>query len=272
MKVKDIASLIENVAPRQLQESYDNSGLQIGDPEQEVKGIVTTIDVTERTIELAIESGANLIVSHHPLLFRATKQINPRRDYISRVIIGAIRHNIVIYSAHTNLDNAPVGVNSRIADILGLTHVRPLVKLNQLQTEGLDDSFVSRCGCGTVGTLPVAVSTMEFIKMVKERFHIEALMGNAEDINMDRKIKTVALCGGAGDEFIQEAIRSRADVYLTGEVGYHFFFGHPEILILSGGHFETEQYTSDLLKEIIQKEYPMVPIIIAPKSSPIKTY
>jgi len=272
MKVKDIAQLIESIAPRQLQESYDNAGLQVGDPEQVVTGIVTTLDVTEKTVALALEKGANLIVSHHPLLFRATKQINPRRDYISRVIIEAIKHNIAIYSAHTNLDNAPQGVNRKIGEVLGLSDVCPLASLNPTQVAGLDEAFVAQCGSGIVGKLADEMTTEAFIAMVKERFHIDAIWANAEDILPTRRIRTVALCGGAGDDFISDAVRTHADVFLTGEVGYHFYFGHPEILILCGGHFETEQYTSELLADIIRNAYPSLPITIAPKSSPVKTF
>ena len=125
MKVKDIAAWIEEKAPLQLQESYDNAGLQVGDPEAEVSRVLTTLDVTEESVRLAVGIGANLIVSHHPLLFHGTKQINPRRDYISRVIMAAIRHNIAIYSAHTNLDNAKGGVNYKIGEVLGLRQIRP---------------------------------------------------------------------------------------------------------------------------------------------------
>lgn len=272
MQIKDIASIIEKIAPLQLQESYDNAGLQVGDPEQEVTGIVTTLDVTEKTIRLAIEKGANLIVSHHPLLFRATKQINPRRDYISRVIIEAIRHDIAIYSAHTNLDNAPMGVNRRIGEVLGLGDIHPLAPLAPTQTAGLDSAFAQCCGSGIIGLLPEPLSINDFIHRVKDIFHIDALMGNAEDIDNHRTIQKVALCGGAGDDFIHDAVRSHADVFLTGEVGYHFYFGHPELLILCGGHFETEQYTSQLLADIIRQSYPNLAITIAPKSSPIKTF
>ena len=271
MKVKDIATLIEHYAPLQLQESYDNAGLQLGNPEQEVTGIVTTLDVTEATVALAIDKGANLIVSHHPLLFRATKQINPQRDYISRVIISAIKHDIAVYSAHTNLDNAPEGVNDRIARLLGLTDTRPLAQLPAQQTSGLPADYASRCGSGKVGDLPEPMTIGDFASMLKNRFHIDALQGNVADMDKDRKIRRVALCGGAGDEFIADAIQARADVFVTGEVSYHLYFGHPEILVLCGGHFETEQYTADLLRDIIVREYRDLPVTIGPKSSPVVT-
>ena len=272
MKIKDIATLIESVAPLQLQESYDNAGLQVGDPEQEVTGVLTTLDVTEESVQRAIQSGANLIVSHHPLLFHGVKQINPRRDYISRVLIEAIRQDIAVYSAHTNLDNAPQGVNRRMADVLGLQDVRPLAPLTKSQTSGLSADFANECGSGMIGRLPKPLHVRDFIQLVKERFSIPAVMANSEDVDPSRMVHAVALCGGAGDDFIPDAVRAGADAFLTGEVSYHLYFGHPELLILCGGHFETEQYTCQLLKELIQAKYPDLAVTIAPKSSPVMCF
>ncbi len=272
MKVKDIAALIEQTAPLQLQESYDNAGLQVGDPEQEVTGVLATLDVTEASVSLAIEKGANLIVSHHPLLFRGTKQINPRRDYISRVIMAAIEHHIAIYSAHTNLDNAPGGVNYKIAEVLGLHDVHPLAPLSGSQTAGLSADFVKGCGSGVVGSFEHAIPLCSLVQLLKEKLHIEALQGNAEDVDASKEIGSLALCGGAGDDFIDDAARVGADAFLTGEVSYHAFFGHPELLILCGGHFETEQYTADLLAWLIAEKYPELPRFVAPKSSPVVTW
>ncbi len=271
MTHNDIASLIEQVAPLQLQEHYDNAGWQLGDPEQETSAIVTTLDVTEETIQLAADQGANLIVSHHPLLFHGVKQINPRRDYVSRTIIEAIRHDIAIYSAHTNLDNAPQGVNRRIGEVLGLTDVRPLAPLATTQTAGLPADFVKQCGSGIVGKLPAPMSAYDFAQVVKQLFHIDALVTNAADVDIQREIRVVALCGGAGDDFIADAVRCGADAFLTGEVGYHFYFGHPEIFIMCGGHYETEQFTADLLRDLIGRKYPDLKVVVAPKSAPTAT-
>lgn len=269
MKVKDIAQLIETVAPLQLQEGYDNAGLQIGDPEQEVTGILTTLDVTEDTISEALSLGVNLIVSHHPLLFRGVKQINPKRDYISRVLMKAIKADIAIYSAHTNLDNAPRGVNYRIGQELGLQDIRPLAPLPESQTIGLDSSFSVQCGSGIVGILPSAMKASQLVDLIKSRFHIDALMANVEEADLHRQVRTIALCGGAGDDFIPNALRAKADVFLTGEVSYHLYFGHPELLILCGGHYETEQFTSHLLRNLILECYSDAFVQVARKSSPI---
>lgn len=271
MKVKDIASLIERIAPRQLQESYDNAGLQIGDPDMEVTGIVTTLDVTEHTLELCHEKGANMIVSHHPLLFRGVKQINPQRDYISRVILSAASNGIAIYSAHTNLDNAPMGVNRRVGEVIGLGGIRPLARLSAEQTAGLDADFAARCGSGVVGELCQPMTATEFMQMICKKFNIDALSTNLDDFD-NHPIRRVALCGGAGEDFIADAERAHADAYLTGEISYHLFFDHASTLLLAGGHFETEQYTSDLLRDIISEACPQLPVHVAPKSGPVKTF
>ncbi len=125
MKIKEVVSALERFAPLPLQDGFDNAGLQIGLTEAEVSGALLCLDVTEQVIDEAIVLGCNLILSHHPLIFKGYKSITGR-DYVERCIIKAIKHDIVIYSAHTNLDNAFQGVNYRFADIIGLKNVRVL--------------------------------------------------------------------------------------------------------------------------------------------------
>lgn len=125
MKVKDITAAIEQMAPLYLQEDYDNSGMQVGDPEAQVTGVLLCTDVRMPVVDEAIGTGANLIISHHPLIFHGIKKITGR-SYIEQIIIKAIKHGIAIYSAHTNLDNARYGVSWRMATKLGLQHVRVL--------------------------------------------------------------------------------------------------------------------------------------------------
>lgn len=125
MKIKDILQAIEQVAPIPLQESFDNSGVQIGDVNQEAKGAVVCIDVTEAVVEEAINLGCNLIISHHPLAFRSFKSLTGK-NYVERCMIKACKHDIVVYAAHTNLDNAQEGINRYLANMLNLQHVRIL--------------------------------------------------------------------------------------------------------------------------------------------------
>jgi dinuclear metal center YbgI/SA1388 family protein len=254
---RNIARTIEGVAPLVLQEDYDNSGLQAESAaEVEVTDLLITLDVTEEVVAEAVRLGAQMVVSHHPLLFRPLRRVTTS-DYVSRTLRAALRADITLYAAHTNLDNAPRGVNARLASVLGLSDVRPLLPLpaDKLQRSGLTAEEQAGAGSGMVGLLPEAMSAEDFVRYVKERLHAPAVKYNVDG---PQTIRRVALCGGAGGSFISAAVRSDADAYLTGEVGYHPFFGHPELLILEAGHFETEQYTAQLLRELIEAAHPGV--------------
>jgi dinuclear metal center YbgI/SA1388 family protein len=122
MKIKDIANSLQAWAPLSLQENYDNSGLIVGDPNQTVKGITVSLDVTEKVIDEAIINGDNLIVAHHPLIFKGLKKITPDH-WVNRCVIKAIKNDIAIYAIHTNLDNIRTGVNRKISDKMGLKNV-----------------------------------------------------------------------------------------------------------------------------------------------------
>lgn len=243
MKIREIIGALEEFAPLSLQDSYDNAGLQIGLTEDaEATGALLCLDVTEDVIDEAIRKGCNMVVSHHPLLFRPCKSITGA-DYIERCIIKAIKNDIAIYSAHTNLDNAKDGVNYRIANKLGLTNISVL---DPKQEEGT--------GAGIIGVLPTSVSKEEFVKLVKETFNADCVRFNSWN---GEQVKSVALCGGAGAFLMPKALASGADAFLTGEVGYHRFFGHEdEILLMEIGHFESEQYTLEILREVIEKVAP----------------
>lgn len=126
MKVKDITQYLESLAPRSYQESYDNSGLLTGEPSQEVTGILVTLDCTEDVVQEAIDRGMNMIVAHHPIIFKGLKKLTGS-NYVERTVIKAIRHNIALYAIHTNLDNVHTGVNKKIAEKIGLKNLEILV-------------------------------------------------------------------------------------------------------------------------------------------------
>jgi len=253
MNAKDIFAAIEKIAPRQLQEEYDNAGLQCGNPAREVTKVLCCLDVTEEVVHRAIALHAEMIVSHHPLLFHSIKQISAEGDYISRCLYLALTHDMVIYAAHTNLDNAPMGVNKMMADCLKLIDQQPLASLPASKLEGLEPSFAERCGSGMIGMLPVSMQADEFLDLVHKKFAADAIRLNNDCVShRPASIHKVALCGGAGGDFIEDAERQGADAYLTGEIGYHRMFGHPEILLVEAGHFETEHEVVNLLKAIIQ--------------------
>ncbi len=243
-KVQDIIAPIEAIAPKELQETYDNVGLQCGGMQQEVLRVLTCIDITEAVIDEAIALGCQMVVSHHPLIFRGVKNLVPEQSYIHRTLIKAIKHDIALYCAHTNLDNAEGGVNYKMAEVLGMTDVQPLA-------EG-----------GVIGILPESLAPLSFIQNVKEKFQAERVCSNLGECTLTT-VRRVALCGGSGAEFISDAASSGADAFLTGEIKYHDYFDHPTLLLVEAGHYETEQYTKHLLRDIISKQVPDVKVIIS---------
>ena len=246
MKLSDIACAIEAFAPRELQESYDNAGLQCGDPRMEVSCVLTCLDITEEVIEEAHQRNCQMVVSHHPLLFHGLKVVNPEKDYISRILMAAIRYGIGIYSAHTNLDKAQGGINHRLAALLELNDVCPMSE------------------CGVVGTLSTPMETHELLQSIQQKLMpLGADSASACHLRYNREsrvtlIRRLALCGGSGSDFITEAEALGADAYLTGEMHYHSWFGHPDILLIEAGHFETEQIAPSLLADIISEACPDV--------------
>ena len=244
-------SALERFAPLPLQESWDNAGLQVGLTETEVSGALLCLDVNERIVDEAIAKGCNLIVSHHPLLFRGLKTISDLTD-VQRTTMRAIQNGIAVISMHTNMDNARDGVNFRIAEKLGLENVRFFA---QKTVDGVE------AGSGVVGEFAEPQAADDFIIAVKKAFGVECAMCNEL---LRRPIKRVAICGGAGDFLLDEAIKNQADAFITGEMHYHQYFGYEQqIQICVIGHYQSEQYTSEIFDEIIRKECPDVKTFIA---------
>ena len=240
-------SALERFAPLPLQESWDNAGLQLGLTEAEVSGALLCLDVNEAIIDEAISKGCNLIVSHHPLLFRGLKQISGA-DYVQRCVIKAIKHDIVVVSMHTNMDNAQNGVNWKIAERLGAT------VLNGSAVENEKTPLV-------LAELLHPMDARAFIELVKKQFGVQCAQCNAL---LERPVKKVAICGGAGDFLLPDAISQGADAFITGEMHYHQYFGYEQqIQICVIGHYQSEQFTSEIFREIIQNECPGVKTFIA---------
>lgn len=243
MKAKQILDALEQYAPLPLQDSFDNAGLQIGlTEEQEVTGALLCLDVTEAIIDEAEREGCNLIIAHHPLLFHGLKSITGK-NYVERCVVKAIQKGIGIYASHTNMDNAVGGVNYRIADKIGLADVRFL----HAKEGGLS------AGSGIIGELPCFEDEVDFLHRLKALFSVRCIRHN---MLKQRRIKRVALCGGAGGFLLSDAISQGADVFITGEMRYHDYFGHDdELLIAEMGHFESEQYTIELFEELLKKHF-----------------
>ena len=244
-------SALERFAPLPLQESWDNAGLQVGLTETEVSGALLCLDVNEKIVDEAIRKGCNLIVSHHPLLFRGLKTISDLTD-VQRTVMKAIQQGIAVISMHTNMDNAKGGVNFRIAEKLGLKDVK-------FFASKLVDG--QEAGSGVIGSLPEAMAADDFVLAVKKAFGVECAMCNEL---LRRPIDKVAICGGAGDFLLDEALKAGADAFITGEMHYHQYFGYEQqIQICVIGHYQSEQYTAEVFQEIINEACPDVKTCIA---------
>lgn len=242
MTIAEVTRLIEEMAPLALQESWDNCGLQVGDANAQATGALLCLDVTEAILDEAIAKQLNLIITHHPLIFKGLKSLTGS-THIERIVMRAIKNDIAIYSAHTNMDSAWGGVSHMIAAKMGLIDVEVLCPQANPQA-----------GLGVVGNLPQPEEALPFLTRVKEIFGTGAVRyaGNAHQM-----VNRVAICGGAGVEFVNDAIAQHADVYITGDVKYHEFQGISErILIADIGHYESEHFTKEIFSEIITKKIP----------------
>jgi dinuclear metal center YbgI/SA1388 family protein len=240
--IQEIIEIIEEFAPLRLQAGFDNSGLTCGDPRRELSAVLLTLDVTEEVVREAIDAGANLIISHHPLIFRGLKQITPATG-AERGLILAIKHDIALYAAHTNMDVLARGVSGRVADKLCL------LRREILHPEGGPDS---PHGYGIVGELERPVESGAFLLRLKEVFGCRMLRHTRPHVPFVRR---VAVCGGAGASFLGAALESGADIYISGDFKYHdFFLAEDRIIIADIGHHESEQFTKDIFYELLTKK------------------
>ena len=242
MYIKEIISSIEEYAPLKYQANFDNSGLLCGDAQQTLTSVLLCIDITEEVIKEAITKGANLIISHHPLIFSGLKHITPT-TYVERCVINAIKHDIVIYAAHTNMDVVVNGVSGRMADKLNLQN------RSILQPEG---DPLNGNGFGIIGELSQPMESLAFLQHVKTTFRCDKLRHTAIH---QPNIRRVAVCGGAGASFLNRALTEKADIYISGDFKYHdFFHAENRIIIADIGHYESEQFTKEIFYEILTKK------------------
>jgi len=246
-KIADIISLIENFASPSFQENWDNTGWQLCDgPVSNVcSGVMLCLDVTPEVVDEAAGYGCNLIISHHPLLFRGLKQITGSSP-AQRALLKAIRAGIYIYSSHTALDSAPSGVSHKLGEMLGLENMRVLSP-----RPGNTD-----VGLGVVGEYMEKLSPGEFVKRVKRVYGAETVRVSEGPEGLDG-VRSVALCSGSGGEFIPAAVAERADAYITSDTRYHDFVDYgKDILIVDTGHYESEICTKSIFSAIISEKFP----------------
>ena len=277
MKLKEIKSFLEGMAPLAVQESWDNSGLQIGCSDKDIHKVMVCLDLTEAVLDEAEAIGADLVISHHPLIFKGLKSISGS-TYQERCVRKAILSDIAVYSAHTSLDNILGGVNHKIASLLGLSSLRWLDSGESAErcdekcggaaegkcggaTEekcGGTDAVARASGSGLIGELKEPVAAAEFLHTVKTIFDVKALKHSP--LSSTTTIRSIALCGGAGAFLLPQAVAKGADCFISGEFHYHDYFD-PGTLLIELGHYESEQFTQDLLKESLERAFPELEIV-----------
>jgi dinuclear metal center YbgI/SA1388 family protein len=335
-----------------LQADYDNSGWVVGNPEHSCTGVLTALDLTPGVIEEAIEMKANLIVVHHPPIFKGLKQLMPSNP-VAKMLSSAIKADLSIYAVHTNLDHVIGGVNGEIANRIGLENTKVLAPLpdthqklvtfvpikyaagvrtslfevgagaignydecsfnatglgtfkanekanpfvgainnqHHEQEERIEVIFplhlksailsalfkahpyetvaydlypleneFEEIGAGAIGYLSTPMGENEFLEHLKKTFQTGVIRHSPIT---GKQIQKVAICGGSGKSLIINALKNKADVYVTADLGYHDFFEPDGQLLLADiGHFESEQYTSDLLVRAIKEKFPTFAVL-----------
>ena len=230
--------------------------MQVGDTGRDIRSVLLTTDVTTDVVNEAIMLGCDLIVSHHPLLFHGLKQVCGQTPQ-ARIVETAIKHDIAIYSAHTSLDSVIGGINTRLADKLGVTGYQLLVTGDQTTSNDLkqhqttsNDLKQAQTGLGVIGQLPQAMDYLDFIGFIRDTLDCTYVRYTRP---AKTQIQTVALCGGSGAEFIGEAIKQGADVYITADCKYHEFQDADGVIgLIDIDHWISERHARDIFRNIIE--------------------
>ena len=240
MKAGDIVSVIEAFAPLSIQESWDNSGLIVGSPEQEVHGALIGFDCTPELVDEAVSCGADMIITHHPLIFQGLRKVSPDGP-TGLALMKAVKGGIAVYAAHTTADKVIEGVSGAMARRLGLKDVKVLDE----EAEGI--------GLGAVGDLAESMGSAEFIAHVKSCFGLSMVRCSHP---LDIPVRRVAMCGGSGSSLIGKAMESGAQAYICGDISYHHFFTPKNFMVIDIGHFEGEVEICRVLFSLIRKKIP----------------
>lgn len=244
MKCYEIIEKLETLSPTIFAEEWDNVGLLAGRRDKEVRMVYIALDATDDVIEDAVRVGADLLLTHHPLIFRKLSRVNTD-DFIGRRIYELIRNDISYYAMHTNFD--VMGMADAAADELSL-------KDRQVLNVTYEDD-ISKEGCGRVGKLEQCMSVAELAKLVKEKFHVPnvRVFGSLGDI-----VETAAVMPGSGGSYISDSLNAGADVMITGDVDHHEGIDAVAqgLTIIDAGHYGIEKLFIPYMEEFVKRELP----------------
>lgn len=241
MKVRELYARLEERIPRSLSCQWDNDGLMCcPEPEAEVRRVLVALDMTARVVEQAVSGGYDVILSHHPLIFRPLRALEPD-DTVAEKTIRLLRAGVTAMSFHTRLDAVSGGVNDRLATVLGLCGAVPFGE-----------------GIGRIGAFPHAISLTAFAEKVKRAIGAPCVWVSDAGVPVHR----VAVLGGSGSDDVSAARDAGADTYLSGELGHHHLTDAPEhgMNLLAAGHFFTENPVCEVLRDMVREIAPGVQI------------
>ena len=245
VKCQVVMDVLEQLAPKRLAEDWDNPGLLVGALNQNIRRILVCLDVSDKVVEQAVACQADMIVAHHPLIFKGLKKIRTDLSLGAR-LQQLLKHDIAVAAAHTNLDIAVGGVNDVLAGAIGLEKLSTFVITSQAE-DGTVESL------GRMGTLPAPMAAADFARQVREALpagYVRLVDAGA------RPVRKVALCSGSGAEFIHKAAFMGADAYVTGDVKYHEAQQAMELgmHVIDAGHFATEFPVVEVLRDRLAQE------------------
>lgn len=260
--VAEIYGFLDRKAPFSLQMDFDNSGFLVGRGESEVKQVLISLDITEEVISEAAEKNAQLIVSHHPLIFHPTKSVTDL-DIVGRRIMGLLKHDIAAICAHTNLDRVSGGVNDALAEALGLR------TYEFLQIDGTDQNG-KPYGLGRVGVLDQPCELKDYTYSIKSLLGSNGLrycVGN-------RTVRKVAVCGGACGDMLPVAYASGCDTFVTADVKYNVFLDAASMgmNLIDAGHFPTENVICPVLSAWLSEQFPELAVLLSQRHSEVTCY
>ena len=243
--VRVLLDILDELAPFDRAEAWDNPGLQIGDPSQRIARICVALDPSLESLRGCVRHGGQVLLTHHPLIFKPLTSLDVQ-TYPANVLLEAARSGIAVITAHTNLDMAPKGINHMLAERLGLKDVRILKTMGEKEEWGL----------GRVGSLPSAASLSDIAGRLKEILGAGRLRLTGD---LSKEVRHVAVVGGSGGSLVRDAVEKGADLLITGDVGHHDALEAKTLglAVIDGGHFLTERhglkkftaFLDDILKE-----------------------
>lgn len=250
MKAIDIINIMNKWAPHYLVDSWDNTGFQIGNPEKSVKKILVSLDLDKSAFQKAKEFGVDMIITHHPIIFDPLEKITTE-TYKGRLIYNIIKEDIVVYNAHTNLDVTRGGVNDVLAKLLELKDVEILSQSNYGRINAyISSDDTNSYGYGCIGYID-EVSIPNFLDIIKEKLGLDNLRVYG---SLNKNISRVALCGGSGGDFIQDAFNKGAQLYITGDIKYHEaqLANELGLILVDANHFDTEKVILPEIKDKLE--------------------